>query len=272
MPILGYGVFQIPDNEQCERCVLDAIEVGYRLIDTAQGYGNEVAVGNAIKKCGVPREELFITTKLWISEYGYENAKKSIAGSLERLQLDYLDLLLIHQPFNDYYGTYRAMEELYKEGKIRAIGVSNFYPDRLIDLIKFNEIVPAVNQVETHPYNQQVKAHEYMKKYGVQIQAWAPFAEGKNNLFGDETLKAVGDKYNKSNAQVALRYLIQRGVSVIPKTVNKDRMKQNIDVFDFELSKEDMDLISTLDQSQSLFFSHADPEQVERLTSMVRKF
>ncbi len=272
MPMLGYGVFQIPDPEQCERCVLDAIEVGYRLIDTAQGYGNETAVGNAIKKCGVPREELFITTKIWISNYGYENAKKSIEGSLERLQLDYLDLLLIHQPFNDYYGTYRAMEELYKEGKLKAIGVSNFYPDRLIDLIKYNDIVPAVNQVETHPFNQQVKAHEIMKKYGVQIQAWAPFAEGKNNLFGDETLKTIGDKYNKSNAQVALRFLIQRGVSVIPKTVNKERMIQNIDVFDFELTKEDMDRIASLDKAETLFFSHYDPEQVERITSMVRKF
>jgi 2,5-diketo-D-gluconate reductase A len=272
MPILGYGVFQIPDHEQCERCVLDAIEVGYRLIDTAQGYGNEAAVGKAIRKCGVPREELFITTKIWISTYGYENAKKSIEGSLERLQLDYVDLLLIHQPFNDYYGTYRAMEELNKEGKLRAIGVSNFYPDRLIDLIKFNEVVPAVNQVETHVFNQQVKAREVMKKYGVQIQAWAPFAQGKNNLFSNETLNAIGDKYNKSSSQVALRYLIQIGVSVIPKTVNKERMKQNIDVFDFELTNEDMNAIAALDREETLFFSHYDPEQVERLTSMVRKF
>jgi 2,5-diketo-D-gluconate reductase A len=272
MPILGYGVFQIPDHEQCERCVLDAIEVGYRLIDTAQGYGNEAAVGKAIRKCGVPREELFITTKIWISTYGYENAKKSIEGSLERLQLDYVDLLLIHQPFNDYYGTYRAMVELNKEGKLRAIGVSNFYPDRLIDLIKFNEVVPAVNQVETHVFNQQVKAREIMKNYGVQIQAWAPFAEGKNNLFSNETLNAIGDKYNKTSAQVALRYLIQIGVSVIPKTVSKERMKQNIDVFDFELTNEDMDAIAALDRRESLFFSHYDPEQVERLTSMVRKF
>lgn len=272
MPILGYGVFQIPDHEQCERCVLDAIEAGYRLIDTAQSYGNEAAVGRAIKKCGVPREELFITTKVWISNFGYENAKKSIKESFERLQLDYLDLLLIHQPFNDYYGTYRAMEELYMEGKLRAIGVSNFYPDRLIDLIKYNEVIPMVNQVETHPFNQQVKAHEIMKKYGVQIQAWAPFAEGRSNLFGDKTLKAVGDNYNKSNAQVALRYLIQRGVSVIPKTVNKDRMIQNMDVFDFELTKDDMERIAALDKAETLFFSHYDPEQVERLTSMVRKF
>ncbi len=272
MPALGYGVFQIPDQNECERCVLDAIDVGFRLIDTAQGYGNERAVGNAIKKSGVAREELFITTKLWISEYGYEKTKASILGSLERLQLDYLDLLLIHQPFNDYYGTYRAMEELYAEGKLKAIGVSNFYPDRLIDLIKFNKIVPMVNQVETHPYNQQVKAHEIMKKYGVQIQAWAPFAEGKNNLFEDETLKGIGAKYNKTNAQVTLRYLIQRGISVIPKTVNKDRMKQNFDIFDFTLSEEDMSTIATLDKTESLFFSHYDPETVERLTSYQRKF
>ncbi|AWK51032.1 2,5-diketo-D-gluconic acid reductase [Clostridium beijerinckii] len=270
MPILGYGVFQIADPEECERCVLDAIEVGYRLIDTAQGYGNEEAVGKAIKKCGIPREELFITTKVWIANAGYENAKKSIEESLKKLQLDYLDLLLIHQPFNDYYGTYRAMEDLYKEGKLKAIGVSNFYPDRLIDIIKFNEVVPAVNQVETHIFNQQVKAQEVMKKYGVQIQAWAPFAEGKNNLFSNETLKEVGDKYNKSIAQVALRYLIQRGVSVLPKSVSKERMIQNIDVFDFELTKDDMDLITTLDKGESLFFSHYDPQTVEYLTGLVR--
>lgn len=270
MPILGYGVFQIADQKECERCVLDAIEVGYRLIDTAQAYGNEEGVGNAVKKCGVPREELFITTKVWISNAGYEKAKESIEESLERLRLDYLDLLLIHQPFNDYYGTYRAMEELYKEGKIKAIGVSNFYPDRLIDLIKFNEIVPAVNQVETHPFNQQVKAREIMEKYEVQIQAWAPFAEGKNNMFSDETLKAVGEKYNKSNAQVALRYLIQIGVVVIPKTVSKKRMIQNFDVFDFTLTKEDMDVIATLDKGESLFFSHYDPQTVEYLTDLVR--
>lgn len=270
MPILGFGVFQIKDHEECERCVLDAIEVGYRLIDTAQGYGNEEAVGNAIKKSGVPREELFITTKVWISNAGYENAKKSIEESLNKLQLDYIDLLLIHQPFNDYYGTYRAMEDLYKEGKLKAIGVSNFYPDRLIDLIKYNNVIPAVNQVEVHPFHQQGKAHEIMKKYGVQIQAWAPFAEGKNNMFCDETLKSVGDKHNKSNAQVALRYLIQRGVVVIPKSVRKERMIENIDVFDFELTQEDMDIIAALDKGESLFFSHYDPEMVEYLTSLVR--
>lgn len=268
MPILGYGVFQIDDQQECERCVMDAIDVGYRLIDTAQAYGNEEAVGKAIKKCGVPREELFITTKVWISNAGYEKAKKSIEESLEKLQLDYLDLLLIHQPFGDYYGTYRAMVELYKEGKIRAIGVSNFYPDRLIDLIQFNEVVPAVNQVETHPFNQQVKAQEIMKKYGVQIEAWGPFAEGRNDIFTNETLKTVGEKYNKSNAQVTLRYLIQRGVVVIPKTVNKERMIQNMDVFDFQLSKEDMDMIATLDKKESAFFSHYDPQTVEFLTGL----
>lgn len=272
LPALGYGVFQIKDQAQCEQCVLDAIEVGYRLIDTAQGYGNEVAVGNAIKKSGVAREELFITTKLWISEYGYEKAKASILKSLERLQLDYLDLLLVHQPFGDYYGAYHAMEELYEEGKLKAIGVSNFYSDRLVDMVKFNKIPPMVNQVETHPYNQQVKAHEVMKKYDVQIQAWAPFAEGKNNLFEDATLKSIGEKYGKSNAQVTLRYLIQRGVSVIPKTVNKDRMKQNFDVFDFVLSDDDMATILTLDQSCSLFFNHDDYETVERMASYVRTF
>ena len=272
MPILGYGVFQIADHEQCEKCVLDAVETGYRLIDTAQGYGNETAVGKAVKKCGVPREEMFITTKLWISTFGYENAKKSIQGSLERLQLDYLDLLLIHHPFNDYYGTYRAMEEFYKAGKLRAIGVSNFYPDRLIDLIKFNEIVPAVNQVETHPFNQQVKAREIMQKHGVQIQGWAPFAEGRNDLFSDETLKIIGDKYKKSNAQVSIRFLIQKGVSVIPKTVNKNRMIENMDVFDFELTEEDINKIEAMDLGESSFFSHYAPEHVERLINMERKF
>lgn len=270
MPILGYGVFQISDHEECERCVLDAIEIGYRLIDTAQAYGNEEAVGKAIKKCGVPREELFITTKVWISNAGYENAKKSIEESLKKLQVDYLDLLLIHQPFNDYYGTYRAIEDLYKKGKLRAIGVSNFYPDRLIDLIQFNEVVPAVNQVETHVFNQQIDAQKIMNKYGVQIQAWAPFAEGKNDLFNNETLKTIGNQYNKSVAQVALRYLIQRGVSVIPKSVSKERMKQNIDVFNFKLTAEDMNLIATLDKGESLFFSHYDPQTVEYLTSLER--
>lgn len=268
MPILGYGVYQIADQEECKRCVLDAISVGYRSIDTAQAYGNEEAVGRAVKQCGVPRDELFITTKVWISNAGYEKAKASIEESLKKLQLDYLDLLLIHQPFNDYYGTYRAMEELYKAGKIRAIGVSNFYPDRLIDLIQFNEIVPAINQVETHPFNQQVKAQEIMKKYGVQIESWGPFAEGRNDMFTNETLKTVGEKYKKSNAQVALRYLIQKDVVVIPKSIHKERMIQNFDVFDFELSKEDMTMIAKLDKEESAFFSHYDPQTVEYLTGL----
>lgn len=263
MPILGYGVYQIEDQEECERSVLDAISVGYRSIDTAEIYGNEEAVGRAVKKCGIPREEFFITTKVWIFNAGYKKAKKSIEESLKKLQLDYLDLLLIHQPFNDYYGTYRAMEKLYKKGKIRAIGVSNFYPDRLIDLIHFNEVVPAINQVETHVFNQQVKAKEIMKKYGVQIESWAPFAEGRNNMFNNEILKEVGEKYNKSAAQAALRYLIQREVVVIPKSTHKERMIQNFDVFDFELSKEDMDVIATLDKGESAFFSHYDPQSVE---------
>lgn len=271
MPILGFGVFQIP-KEETEKCVLDAIEVGYRLFDTAQSYGNERAVGNAIKASGLDRSEFFITTKLWISEMGYEKAKKSIEGSLERLQMDYLDLLLIHQPFGDYYGTYRAMEELYNEGKLKAIGVSNFYSDRLIDLIKFNKVIPMVNQVETHPFHQQVEANEIMKRYGVQIQAWAPFAEGKNDLFGNETLVEIGKKYNKSAAQVTLRYLIQRGISVLPKSVKKERMQQNFEVFDFELNKEDMDAILKLDQPVSSFFDHADPAMVERLTGYTRSF
>jgi 2,5-diketo-D-gluconate reductase A len=263
MPVLGYGVYQIEDLRECERCVLDAIEVGYRSIDTAQTYGNEEAVGRAIKKCNVPREELFITTKVWISNAGYEKAKTSIEKSLKKLQLEYLDLVLIHQPFNDYYGTYKAMEEMYKSGKIRAIGVSNFYPDRLIDLIKFNEIVPAINQVETHPFNQQIKAKEIMDKYGVQIESWAPFAEGKNNIFTNKILKKVGDRYNKSTAQVALRYLIQRGVIVIPKSVHKERMVQNFNIFDFKLDKDDMNKIAKLDKSESAFFSHRDPDVVE---------
>lgn len=267
MPILGYGVYQIPDAAECERCVLDAIEVGYRSIDTAQAYGNEEAVGNAIKKSGVAREELFITTKVWISNAGYEKAKASIAESLQKLQLDYLDLVLIHQPFGDYYGTYRAMEELYEQGKIRAIGVSNFYPDRYIDLVRFTNVVPAVNQVETHVFNQQLDAHEIMKKYGTQIESWGPFAEGRNELFTNETLQMIGDKYNKTTAQVALRYLLQRDVVVIPKTTHKERMIQNLDVFDFSLTEEDMETIKGLDKKESAFFSHYDPKLVEMLVN-----
>lgn len=271
MPILGYGVYQIPDQVECERCVLDALNVGYRSIDTAQAYRNEEAVGHAIKKSGVAREELFITTKVWISNAGYEKAKASIEESMKKLQLDYLDLVLIHQPFNDYYGTYRAMEELYKAGTIKAIGVSNFYPDRYIDLVQFSEVVPAVNQVETHVFNQQVKAQGIMKKYNTQIESWGPFAEGKNDLFTNVTLLEVGDKYHKSTAQVALRFLIQRGVVVIPKTINKSRMEENFNVFDFELTAEDMAKIATLDTGESAFFSHYDPQTVEFLTDYGKK-
>jgi 2,5-diketo-D-gluconate reductase A len=268
MPILGFGVYQIQDPEECERCVLDAISVGYRSIDTAQVYQNEEAVGRAIKISGVPREEFFITTKVWISNAGYDKAKASIQESMNKLQIDYIDLVLIHQPFNDYYGTYRAMEELYKEGKIRAIGISNFYPDRYVDLVEFSEVVPAVNQVETHVFNQQVAAHELMKKYNTQIESWGPFAEGKNNLFTNSTLQQIGDKYDKSTAQVALRFLIQRGIVVIPKSVNKYRMEENFNVFDFTLTVEEMKKIAALDTGESLFFSHNDPQTVEFIISL----
>lgn len=270
MPMLGYGVYQVNDLIECERCVLDAIATGYRSIDTAQAYHNEEAVGNAIVKCGIPREELFITTKVWISNAGYEKAKASIDESLKKLQTNYIDLVLIHQPFNDYYGTYRAMEEAYKEGKIRAIGVSNFYPDRFIDFCKFVDVLPAVNQVETHVFQQQKVAHDIMVKYNVQHESWGPFAEGRNDFFENQVLKAIGMKYNKSSAQVALRYLLQSDVVVIPKTVKKERMEQNIDVFDFVLSETDMKEIEALDEKESLFFSHYDPDTVEFLTSLGR--
>jgi 2,5-diketo-D-gluconate reductase A len=268
MPILGFGVYQINDLEECERVVGEAIKVGYRSIDTAQAYGNEEAVGNAVRKSGVPREEFFITTKVWISNAGYEKAKASIDESLRLLQTEYIDLMLIHQPFNDYYGTYRAMEEYYKAGKIKAIGVSNFYPDRFIDIAQFSEITPMVNQVETHVFNQQKQAQKIMEKYGTQIESWGPFAEGKNDFFTNETLKEIGEQYGKSVAQVALRYLIHRNVVVIPKTVSKDRMIENFDIFNFALIKEDMDKIDKLDQEKSLFFSHYDPETVEFLTGL----
>ena len=266
MPILGYGVFQV-SPEECERCVTDAISVGYRLIDTAQAYGNEEGVGNAVRKSGIPRNEFFIVTKIWISNAGYERAKASIEESLRKLQTDYIDLMLIHQPLGDYYGTWRAMEEAYKSGKFRAIGVSNFYPDRFIDLAENNEIVPMVNQVETHVFNQQVEAQKIMQEYGTHIMAWGPFAEGKNNFFTNETLVSVGAKYGKSSAQVALRYLIQRGVIVIPKSVKKERMEQNMDVFDFSLSDEDMEAILALDEAKTLFFSHTDPAMVKWLVN-----
>jgi Aldo/keto reductases, related to diketogulonate reductase len=269
MPKLGYGVYQVSPKE-CERCVLDAISVGYRSIDTAQAYGNEEGVGNAIEKCGVPRKELFITTKVWISNGGYEKAKASIEESLRKLKTEYIDLLLIHQPFNDYYGTYRAMEEAYKEGKLRAIGVSNFYPDRLIDLCHFVEIIPAVNQVETHAFQQQAEAHEIMKKYEVQHESWGPFAEGRKDFFTNPVLNEIGAKYRKSTAQVALRFLLQSDVVVIPKSTHKERMLENINVFDFELTEDDMKSIRALDEKESAFFSHYAPATVEMLTGLVR--
>ncbi len=267
MPILGYGVYQVTP-EECERCVLDAISVGYRLIDTAQAYDNEEGVGNAISKCGVPREELFIVTKVWISNGGYEKAKASIEEPLRKLQTDYIDLLLIHQPFNDYYGTYRAMEEAYKVGKVRAIGVSNFYPDRLIDIAEFTEIKPMVNQVETHVFNQQVEAKRIMDKYGTQVMSWGPFAEGRNDFFDNATLQTIGKQYGKTVAQVALRFLIQRGIVVIPKSNKKERMLENFKVFDFALSAQDMEEIAKLDKEESLFFSHSDPKIVEFLIGL----
>lgn len=267
MPILGFGVYQVPDLAECERVVSDAISVGYRSIDTAQAYMNEEAVGNAIRKSGIAREEFFITTKIWISNYGYEKAKASLDASLEKLQTDYIDLVLLHQPFGDYYGAYRAMEEYYKAGKIKAIGISNFAPDRVADLAIFSDVTPMVNQVETHVFNQQVNARKTMDEYGVQIESWGPFAEGSNHLFTNETLVAIGSKYHKTAAQVALRYLIQRDVIVIPKTVHKNRMEQNFDVFDFVLTDDDMAEILKLDTGKSLFFSHTDPETVKTLSS-----
>lgn len=268
MPILGFGVYQIEDQVLCEQCVYDAIEAGYRSIDTAAAYGNEEAVGRAIKRSGVPREDLFITTKLWISDAGYDKAKKAFEASMKRLQLDYLDLYLIHQPFNDYYGAWRAMEELYKEGSIRSIGVSNFMPDRLVDLILHNEITPAVNQVETNPFYQQIEAEAFMQEKGVQIESWAPFAERKNNMFQNETLAAIASKYGKSIAQVVLRWLIQRNIVVIPKSIRKERIIENFNVFDFELTKEDMKKIAALDTNTSCFFSHRDPKMVEWLSGL----
>lgn len=269
MPILGFGVYQIP-REETKRCVLDAINVGFRAIDTAQSYFNEAEVGDAIKESGIPREEFFITTKIWIDNYGYEKCKASVEESLKKLKTDYIDLVLLHQPFSDYYGAYRALEELYEEGKIRAIGVSNFYPDRLADMCLFGrKVVPAVNQVETNPMNQQVKAQENMEKYGVHIEAWAPFGEGKNNMFSNPTLVEIGKKYNKSAAQVILRWLIQRGVIIACKSTHKERMEENFKVFDFELSNEDMEAIKALDTSDSLFFNHQDPSMVEWFDKMV---
>lgn len=266
MPILGFGVFQIPDAAECERAVLNAIETGYRLIDTAASYLNEAAVGNAIRNSGVPRNELFVTTKLWVQDTGYEKTKAAFRKSLERLQLDYLDLYLIHQPYGDIFGSWKAMQELYHEGKIKAIGVANFQPDRIMDLIMNSGFTPAINQIETHPFHQQIESQKFLQKNKVQIQSWGPFAEGKNDIFHNKSLSTIGGKYNKSVAQVILRWLTQRNVVAIPKSARKERMAENFNIFDFELSAEDMQIISTLDTSSSLFFDHRDPAMVKWLS------
>ncbi len=266
MPILGYGVYQV-DPKECERCVSDALEVGYRLIDTAQAYYNEEGVGAAISNNGIPREELFLTTKVWITNAGYEKAKASIEESLKKLKTDYIDLLLIHQPIGDYYGTYRAMEEAYEQGILKAIGVSNFYPDRFVDISNFVKVQPAVNQIETHPFQQQKQARKYLDKYHTQIESWGPFAEGRKDLFQNPVLQEVGAKYGKTVAQTVLRFLIQSGVVVIPKSTHKERMQENFDVFDFTLNEADMQKIQALDEAESAFFSHYDPETIEFLAS-----
>jgi len=263
MPILGFGVYQVTDPNECETSVFEAINAGYQLIDTAQAYGNEEAVGKAIKKSGVAREELFITTKLWVSDVSYDKAKKAFEKSLKNLGLDYLDLYLIHQPYGDVHGAWHAMEELYKEGRIRAIGISNFQPDRVMDMIVFNEVVPAVNQIETHPFNQHVETQKFLVENKVQIESWGPFAEGRNDIFKNELLASIGKKYNKSIAQVILRWLTQRGVVVIPKSVRKERIIENLNIFDFKLSPEDMEAIASLDNGKSLFFDHRDPAIVK---------
>ena len=270
MPILGYGVYQVTKDE-CERCVSDALKAGYRHIDTAQSYFNEEEVGNAIVKSGIPREKLFLTTKVWVEHYGYDACRVSVLESLRKLKTNYIDLMLLHQPFSDYYGAWRALEDLYEEGKIKAIGVSNFYPDRLVDICSFARIKPMVNQVETHPLNQQIEAKQWMDKYGVQIEAWAPFGEGRGGLFQNEVLSAIGEKYGKSTAQVMLRWHIQRGVVVIPKSTHYERMVENFNVFDFTLTDEDMEKIAALDKKQSSFFSHYDPAMVEWFARMVEE-
>jgi 2,5-diketo-D-gluconate reductase A len=271
MPILGFGVFQIPDLAECERSVSDALEVGYRLIDTAASYGNEEAVGNAIRQSGIARDELFITTKLWVSGAGYEPTKMgAFERSLKKLQLDYLDLYLIHQPYGDVHGSWRAMEELYREGRIRAIGISNFYPDRVMDMILHHEVKPAINQIETHPFHQQVETQQFLEKNGIQIESWGPFAEGKSNIFQNEVLRSIAGKHNKTVAQVILRWLTQRGVIAIPKSVRKERMAENFAIFDFELSQEDMSIIASLDTKQTAFFDHRDPEMVKWICTAVR--
>lgn len=265
MPILGFGVFQVTDLQECERGVIDAISSGYRLIDTAASYMNEEAVGKAIKKSGVAREELFITTKLWIEQTGFDNTKTAFEKSLKNLQTDYLDLYLIHQPYGDIYGSWRAMEELFQEGRIKALGVSNFQPDRIMDLIIHTKIKPAVNQVETHPYNQQIETQKFLIENNIQIESWGPFAEGKNNIFKNELLVSIAGKYNKSVAQVILRWLTQRGIIGIPKSVRKERMVENFNILDFELNSEDMESIISLDTKKSLFFDHRDPAMVKWL-------
>lgn len=270
MPIVGYGVYQI-SKEECEHCVMDALAVGYRSIDTAQSYFNEEQVGNAIVKSGVPREDIFLTTKVWIEHYGYEKAKKSVLESMRKLRTDYLDLVLLHQPFSDYYGTYRALEDLYYEGKLRAIGVSNFYPDRLVDIASFSRVKPMINQVEMHPFHQQVEAKKWMDKLGVQIEAWAPFGEGRGGLFENPVLVQIANKHKKTTAQIMLRWHIQRGVAVIPKSTHIERMEENLNIFDFELDPTDMNQISELDKKQSSFFSHSDPAMVEWFVQMVQE-
>ena len=270
MPQLGYGVYQVT-KEECERCVLDALDVGYRAIDTAQSYFNEAEVGEAIAESGIDRKEIFLTTKVWIEHYGYEQAKESVLQSMEKLKTDYIDLVLLHQPFADYYGAYRALEDLYEEGKLRAIGVSNFYPDRLVDIASFARIKPMVNQIETHPLNQQIEAHEWLKKYGVIHEAWAPFGEGRGNMFTNPVLQEIGKKYDKTVAQVILRWQLQRGIVIIPKSTHKERMAQNLDVFDFTLTDEDMQAIAALDTKTSSFFSHQDPAMVEWFVKMVEE-
>lgn len=272
MPILGFGVFQIPDPELCEKTVIEAINVGYRLVDTAASYMNESAVGNAIKNCGVERSDLFITSKLWVQDHGYENTKVAFERSLNKLQLDYLDLFLIHQPYGDVFGSWRAMEELYEAGKIRAIGVSNFLPYKLLDLMLFNKIPPAVNQIETHPFNQQIEAASFLNEHKVQVESWAPFAEGKNDIFNNELLASLASKYNKSIAQIILRWMIQRNIVVIPKTITKERMVENFNVFDFNISIDDMELIKTLDTNTSLFFDHRNPEIIKWMASRKIEF
>lgn len=270
MPVLGYGVYQVT-KEECERCVLDALKAGFRSLDTAQSYFNEEEVGNAIQKSGVPREDIFLTSKVWVEHYGYDACKRSVEESLRKLKTDYLDLMLLHQPFSDYYGAWRVLEDLYEEGVLRSIGVSNFYPDRLVDLASFARIAPMVNQVETHPHDQQTEAKKWMDKYHVQHEAWAPFGEGRNGLFEDPVLKEIGAKYGKTTAQVMLRWHIQRNTVVIPKSTHYDRMVQNIDVFDFQLTDEDMQRIAALDKNTSSFFSHYDPNMVEWFVKMVEE-